>query len=858
MPHRDPRIPLYRRWLFIALCALALAVPGCRGCTGGGGQQQSEAEDEQEQEDEEEKRKEQDFVIGRPTPQPNQAEAPSMLVKPGHWTTSTQSMKANYDDWVGESTQQVTNRQGDPIPIDRTRFSVRSQRPVALSKGQEKSIETTFFVPPAEGGISLRMTLSERGGLGIWGPDIQPVTKLLPHQYYFLVLAAAPEKYQFLKSVYSVNAPLRFNVELVTEEVTFPAPYQYRVVAPAVDDRAPLPDNALCLTTTAYIMWDGVDPKLFDARQRDALVDWLHWGGQLVVSGPNSLDLLRGSFLAPYLPAESGGAREITQSDVEPLVRNWAASERQAELSMSAPWSGVELKLVDDAADVEVDKMPVPAPRRDLQDKIPVTMATAQLQCGGLFAERRVGRGRVIVSAMRLTENELLNWKGGFDNLMNAVVLRRPPREFHWDPIGTGLEADGQVFVEWAGQERVVIDPAYNTGVRMLSRDTYDEAQPWRYPIANAGDGGGAPGAFPVQVAGSDWLGIRPTEKAGGPGGWDDFNQLAGAARQALREAAGVTVPGASFVIGCIAVYLLVLAPFNWMFFRALGRVEWAWVAAPVIAVAGTVLVVKQAQLDIGFVRAQSEVALLETQPGYDRGCLTRFTAVYTSLGTNYEMIFDDPTAVAAPFASDDEFTMLTGQRLSGVSYDRREKARLSGISVTSNTTDMVHSEEMHAQPALRLGRSSAGGRQLENPTGLDLRHVAVVRRPEDGAEALEGCYVGPLRTGASSAVSFLPLESPEDAAPMADRRQQDAAGERADELNLEPLWSVALDPRNFEPGEVRAVARVDQSLPGLEVSPEAAQQRGATLIVAHLRYGPPPRPRSDVNAPIDVNQAQN
>ena len=35
------------------------------------------------------------------------------------------------------------------------------------------------------------------------------------------------------------------------------------------------------------------------------MLDWLHWGGQLIISGPESLEALRDSFLADYLPAES-------------------------------------------------------------------------------------------------------------------------------------------------------------------------------------------------------------------------------------------------------------------------------------------------------------------------------------------------------------------------------------------------------------------------------------------------------------------------------------------------------------------------------------------------------------------------
>ena len=64
------------------------------------------------------------------------------------------------------------------------------------------------------------------------------------------------------------------------------------------------------------MLWDEVDPgELFTPEQERALVDWLHWGGQLIISGPDSLDLLKGSFLEPYLPATSGGPRTIAADD---------------------------------------------------------------------------------------------------------------------------------------------------------------------------------------------------------------------------------------------------------------------------------------------------------------------------------------------------------------------------------------------------------------------------------------------------------------------------------------------------------------------------------------------------------------
>ena len=77
----------------------------------------------------------------------------------------------------------------------------------------------------------------------------------------------------------------------------------YRVILPPADRRVPLPSQPLAWTPIAYLLWDGLRPNLLTPDQQQALLDWLHWGGQIIVSGPNSLDLLRGSFLEPYLPA---------------------------------------------------------------------------------------------------------------------------------------------------------------------------------------------------------------------------------------------------------------------------------------------------------------------------------------------------------------------------------------------------------------------------------------------------------------------------------------------------------------------------------------------------------------------------
>ena len=101
----------------------------------------------------------------------------------------------------------------------------------------------------------------------------------------------------------------------------------YNVVQLGADQIALLPDNPLTWTSVAYLLWDEIDPgEPFPAEQKNALVDWLHWGGQLIISGPNSLDKLRGSFLAPYLHGEMSQTAKLTQADFHQLRRDLLAS----------------------------------------------------------------------------------------------------------------------------------------------------------------------------------------------------------------------------------------------------------------------------------------------------------------------------------------------------------------------------------------------------------------------------------------------------------------------------------------------------------------------------------------------------
>jgi hypothetical protein len=546
----------------------------------------------------------------------------------------------------------------------------------------------------------------------------------------------------------------------------------------------------------------------------------------LIVSGPGSLDVLRKSFLAPYLPAEPGELRQLTAEELATLGDHWTLRDRPrsaVELRVTAPWSGVQLNPAADAAPVK--------------------------NTGGLLVERQVGRGRAVVSAFQLDERDLLNWRGSFDSFFNACLLRRPTRAWNSDP-GSMLDT-----LDWSDYENHRREARLVSGVRFFSRDT-GTATNWRLVTQSANNAFGGP------YGGTEVL-WRPSPTTGGVGAWNDFSLASNEAREVLRKAAGVQVPRASFVVGVLAAYLFVLVPMNYLVFYALGRLEWAWIAAPLIAILGTVVVVWQAQLDIGFVRSQTEIGILELQGGHSRGHLTRYTAVYTSLGTAYDLKFKDPTALAAPFPSDPKFELLAGQTRDEVVFHKHDEVQLTDLGVTSSTTSMIHSEQMFdVGGAIRRGKSSAGLEQVENLSDHDLKDVAILQRTPKG---FKGSWIGDLRARSSAILSLIELpSSAADGTAFATERSDAAARRGREPLDLGRLIALAqrvgeqdnsaLEEREMFPiGEMRLVGRLDEVLPGLEIEPQASQIRGAVLVVAHLEYPPLPEPRPDKNSRLHI-----
>jgi hypothetical protein len=515
--------------------------------------------------------------------------------------------------------------------------------------------------------------------------------------------------------------------------------------------------------------------------------------------------------LEPYLPAAGGDTRKIDQGAVTSLNdsawKEWLAragkdkqvfliGEVPQRVELFAPGDGIELKLHGDARLREGS--------------------------GDLLAERRVGRGRVVVSAMKISPPRLRAVPGKTPDESQVALYE----------CFFAHELLGWPVAQLKQAEKDLLEPQRVSAVRLFSRDAErDTAHDPPVAVAEPEISGGP--NFPPVVGVYSQSTLQP-----GVAAWSDTCAASNAARDVLREAAGIKVPEREFVLWVLGLYLAALVPANWAVFRALGRVEWAWIAAPVLSIACTVVVVELAQLDIGFARSRTEIAVVEMQPGYNLAHVTRYTALYASFSTGYEARFADPGGLILPFAKTADYSPKIGESRTLVQLrNDGESVALSGFQVTSNSTGMLHSEQMaDMQGTIRLAAKSAaeGTLQIVNDSPLALGEAIVVAKNESGK--LEVGRIGALSARGTATCVLRPQSDP--------AKQTDAGPTRlpspsdAQHLQMRPLIELAASAADLRPGDIRLIAQAADPIHGLEIIPTPSQDRYATLIVAHLKHG--------------------
>ncbi|WDQ16142.1 hypothetical protein [Rhodopirellula sp. P2] len=855
-------------WLWCAWLMLVPLLAGCDGCRQAG---------DVDLKEEVEQQKLPPFTISSakafPATRPDAGTkgATDGAIKPGHWFAAGVALKSNREDERGViQTETKLTRPvdafADTVEQEEIEQSLedaaartvgkpfRVRRPAVLPRGQRRELETRALAPEAGGKMLAGLQLdgdfvSSRSGSSV--PLRPSIFAALPTQsFFFVVLTERSERFTRLQTSDWVE-PLR-----AIDEYYRPRE-NYRIVIPATQGVLPLSETMLDWSSTAVLFWDDLTSSALTPGQRNAIVDWVHFGGTLIVNGPSGTDAIEDPNLKSLLPIQPDGNEEINSDNAIAFLKS-----HQVSTDESLP--AIQARLTSDSSTVVVAGQPA-------------SDATS-LGDGDLVYQRRVGRGRIVHSRVDLLSEWMTAWKS-YDSFFNSAVLARPPRRCRTvnsyqsmvprpflseDEIDTVSEEEmAAVLNQPSFEQKLVgmtledVPPSINSSFRLFTRDmrlgtSGNTATGSPTPGTSADEPPRAPVRSPKDYRNrldSETL-LHPVS---GVGGWKDDSPVLTSFRNSLQERIGVTIPDSSLVVKSLLIYLVVLIPLNYAVFRWMGRLEWAWLAMIPIALVGAFMVARAAQLDMGFARSRNELALLEIPREHDRGHLTRTIALYNSLASNYSVQFETPDAA---------ITMLTSRRTDsrnanmfgsdGLTLQLGFEAgpRLDGIAVGSNSFAAVHTEQMVSVGGpLSL---SQDGRTLRNDSNLDLTDVYVIHRPlgDDATSKVEIAVLGGVAPGESPSLSYQPAEQIRVASEV--------------DFGIRQCMQRILTSSFVPPGTTRLLGRLASIPPdqadadessawgGLEISPQCSQVNADTIVLAHLEYSPLHTPQPDENLADD------
>ncbi len=770
-----PRVPF-----LLALLCLPFVV-GCDGCRRGADQQ---AEDEKDKEAPLE-----DFSSRPAQAFPSGGNPASGGIKPGHWLTASQSLKSNKVDARGELQSQAstTGSSYSTGAVETAEGEIPSVRPIVLPKGQQRRFDFRLLAPVSSSHDQKRTYLSSRfvsaGRTIFYDTGKQPFNVLSGEEFFFVILTTRPERF----AKFQVSDWVRpFRDEYAFKD----SAANYRIVFPPTEGLLPLSETMLDWTSTAVVFWDDLSPDALTPLQQQAIADWVRFGGQLIINGATAADAISRTSLDDLLPLRPSGNIELDPDSATELLTSWSVpSDRSTEKQIALLRSQSGRVAVDGQAAAD---------------------AEALENSGKLVLIRHVGNGRVVQPRFDLTSDWLVNWQS-YDSFVNSAMLARPRRKFL-----KSENASDESFVRQRYQDYGLLasDPAMNTRFRITARDAVLRTFVGQDNASS--------------VAASRFDPLTEVDSSTGIGGWTDNSDVIRLCREILKSESGIEIPDSSLVVRSLGYYLLILVPINYLIFRILGRLEYAWLAVPLIAIGGAVWVARAARLDIGFARKQTELAVLELQPSYDRGHLSRVVAIYNSLSSSYDIQFKTIDGVAAP---------IWEQRTDSTPVFRTafaEGPALSGLAVGSNKTQLLHAEQViDVGGAITLDAQG----KLINQTSYELFDAFVIEKADE--DNVRVAVVGACTPGSIHPLRF------RDVSTLA----------ITDELPMQTVRMIRrlAAPAAMPNGSSRLVARIDGSLPGMAISPEANQFAAQTIVLAHLKHAPLPIPQIDLNLLSDL-----
>jgi hypothetical protein len=730
-----------------------------------------------------------EFTFGAATPLPASATG-SSYIKAGHWYTLRQSIRSNESDQRGDLSFQTfaTSKTAPGDAIADQEAGLISQRPAVLPKGRLKRLDARLLSPLERSSSEARITTVGQfiSANSFVPPSRVEHPRMAADEYFFVVLTTRPERFASFQAADWVRLPR-------DEESLQPQPTNFRFAFPRSSGLLSLPDSMLDWTGTGCVLWDDLPPSEMTIEQRRALFDWLHFGGRLVVNGNAIAAELAGSELGKLLPISVQGMTDLEAESAVELIKQWSVAGDDSSNSVSA--------LVRSQA----SRIAVGGPLAENSVNVART--------ADLLTARRVGRGEIVMSRFDLTSDWLTGWRSR-DSFFNAAILARPGRIFSLNTGNISLavrpgdnQQPGRVSTSGA---------MINSSLRLSSRDA---RLAFSEPTDESTESKKRKDAAAVTL---EELTVHPFS---GLGGWRDDSDVARLLQSVLREQSGVNIPPRDFVFRSLAIYLLLLVPANYVVFRLIGRLEWAWIATPFLALLGAGWIARTVSLDLGLARNHSEVALLELQPNYPRGHLTRFTSIYNSLSGEYEIRFADSDASAAPVERISKESVGLAPTVFKIGYDKGPS--LANFSVPSNRTRFFHAEQIVDV----AGSFTLDDDFLRNTSSLDLMNATVFRKMS--SNAIEYASVGSIGSGSRVRLKW---------------RTYDAQKDRASQIFADKLLAPFIDIQHMPPQCARLVAQIDDTIPGMQIVPETPRAQASTVIFAHLTHPTIVRSKGDGN----------
>jgi hypothetical protein len=185
-------------------------------------------------------------------------------VKAHHWSTLTLELQANEADYDGLL-------QTDPVPMPPMPLEMVFRREARLVKEQTRAPSQQVLVNmvPKEWTLTLLRPNALRGDASWPAILILVLSKDSPNRFATWGRMAA-------------MIPARTDREAIQQ---VDRQRYYRLVLPSEPDKLALSSHPLTWSTISHVVWDALPPDSLSVSQQQALLDWLHWGGQLIFTG---------------------------------------------------------------------------------------------------------------------------------------------------------------------------------------------------------------------------------------------------------------------------------------------------------------------------------------------------------------------------------------------------------------------------------------------------------------------------------------------------------------------------------------------------------------------------------------------